>query len=104
LRKYLEPELKIFAMERKDVLTYQFRFRGRHSNFLLNHLEQILESKNMLPTGFSPYNAPDIEWIKTMILNLEPVDHLGLLGVNYPGWGLDAKDEVEQNIMQINPK
>ena len=103
LRKYLEPEPKIFTIQRKQVVTFEFRFRGKHSKFLLQYLERLLQSKNFKPTGFHPFNCPDIDWMKTIILSLEPEDKLGLLGISYPGWGVDQRVEAEKELVQINP-
>lgn len=103
LRKYLEEEPKLFTIERRIIMTYEFRYRGKHAKFLLGYLERILKDKRLYPTGFDLFNTPDIEWLKTVILNLEPEDKLGLLAVSYPGWGIDEKLEIEREVLQINP-
>ena len=104
LRNYMAANPLIYVVLREEITIYSFSYRGKHSMFLLKYLEDLLRDRGLPPTGFNPNVPPDIEWIKNVILHLQPEDRLNFKGRAYPGWGEDEPQVPENERVQINPK
>lgn len=104
LESFIFKEPPFWAPLRNGFNFHNFRFQGKHRAFLLCYLEKLLKTGGKKPTGFSETMAPDINWLKESILNLEPEDKLKLLGQNFIDWCLpNMNQEEEDKTIEINP-
>ncbi len=95
LRNYIYDPVTVFAMK-KEVTRHCFRCRKYTAAELLSFLESALKEKKDHPTGLSPINLPDRDWLLNALLYVDPDDRLGLLGAK--------KIEKPSYPIKINPE
>ena len=69
----------IFTIKRDSIIQHNFRYKKFSSCELLKFVEDILKSKGQFSTGLGPFNLPDQDWLRNVLLHLEPSDPHGVL-------------------------
>ena len=53
--------------------------RSFDSKEILKYLEKILKGKDLKPTGFSPWNPPNLGWMLRVIIALKPEEEARII-------------------------
>ena len=93
LLEYIKKDIPIFTMKKEKVVHHYFRKSLKPCRELLEILEKLLISKKKPPTGISPDQPPNKEWLLNAILRVDPNDPEKLLAPQV-NESLDYKIEV----------
>jgi len=100
LKECLKPQPAHYCFPVNQVIRRSYRFKGKGKTFLLSYLEKLLKTKK--PTGFLLNCPPPLQWLKDVILFIEPDDKLGLLGDKFVPFSQTVSAANEKEIFELS--